>query len=184
MTVIGYASTSSLEQDQEPHVSALREAGAEKVFIDYGVTKVRTIRPNLESMLVQIHPGDTVIVWKMDSLALSIPRLVELVAGFMEKGASFRSLSEGVDTSLPHGAAVASTFAALANFERRIIRDRAGQGLSAARARGRAGGRPSLLNEEAIARAKEMHSDGVMSPKDIAGALGISVPTLYRYLSK
>lgn len=184
MTVIGYASTSTLEQDGELQVDALRRAGAGKVYIDYGVTGVRSMRPNLESMLDQIHVGDKVIVWKMDELALSMPRLVQLVADFFERGVTFRSLSEGVDTSAPNGAAVADVFSALAVFERGIVRDRTGKGLSAARARGRSGGRPSLLNEAAVISAKEMHSAGVMSPKDIAAALGVSVPTLYRYLSK
>jgi DNA invertase Pin-like site-specific DNA recombinase len=182
--VVGYVRVSTEEQSADLQIDALQAAGASKVFQDIGVSGVKTERPGLQALLDYLRPGDTLTVWRLDRLGRSMPHLTQLVSELRDKGIHFRSLTEGIDTSSINGELIFNIFASLAQFERQLIQERTRAGLASAKARGRLGGRPSLLGTEKIARAKALHKAGQMTNTEIAQALGVSVATLYRYLAK
>jgi DNA invertase Pin-like site-specific DNA recombinase len=142
--LLGYARVSTTDQQPHLQVDALERAGCYRVFTETA-SGARTDRPSLEQLLDQLRPGDTLVVWKLDRLGRSLRHLVDTVTGLAEHGIGFRSLQESIDTTTPGGKLVFHVFAALAEFERDLIRERTSAGLAAARARGRHGGRPSVL---------------------------------------
>jgi hypothetical protein len=121
-------------------------------------------------------PGDTLVVWKLDRLGRSLRHLVETVTGLAARGIGFRSLQEAIDTTTPGGKLVFHVFAALAEFERDLIRERTAAGLAAARARGRRGGRPSVLTGHKLQVAQQMYRSGQYTVAATAKTLGISRP--------
>jgi DNA invertase Pin-like site-specific DNA recombinase len=142
-------------------------------------------RPELNELLRNIRSGDVLVIWKLDRLGRSLKHLVELVGMLMEKGVGLQSLHDPVDTTTPHGRLTFNIFASLAEFERDLIRERTHAGLTAARARGRMGGRPKgiLPHAEATAMAAEtLYREGQLSTRQIASKLSISKSTLYAYL--
>jgi hypothetical protein len=97
----------------------------------------RTDRPIVAQVLDQLRPGDTLVVWKLDRLGRSLRHLVDTVTGLADRGVGFRSLQESIDTTTPGGKLVFHVFAALAEFERDLIRERTAAGLTAATAAAR-----------------------------------------------
>jgi hypothetical protein len=136
----------------------------------------RTDRPTLEQLLDQLRPGDTLVVWKLDRLGRSLCQPVDSVTGLAERGVGFRSLQEAIDTTTPGGKLVFHVFAALAEFERDLIRERTTAGLAAARARGRHGGRPSVMTAHKVRVAGEMYASGQYTVSAIATTLGSAGP--------
>jgi DNA invertase Pin-like site-specific DNA recombinase len=143
----------------------------------------RTDRPVLEQLLDQLRPSDTLVVWKLDRLGRSLRHLVDTVTGLADRGVGFCSLQEAIDTTTPGGKLVFHVFAALAEFERDLIRERTTAGLAAARARGRRGGRPSVLSGHKLQVAREMYCSGQYTVAAIADALGVSRASIYRHLT-
>lgn len=146
--LFGYARVSTDDQNLEAQIDALNDAGAERIFTDK-ISGTRRTRPELDQLLDQLRPGDTIIVTKYDRLARSLKDLLELVDLIKEKKAGFKSLSEDIDTTTPAGTLIFHVFASIAQFERERIAERTREGLAAARKRGRVGGRrPSLTPEQ------------------------------------
>jgi DNA invertase Pin-like site-specific DNA recombinase len=172
-----------LTTDQQPHlqVDALQRAGCYRVFTETA-SGARADRPILDQVLDQLRPGDTLVVWKLDRLGRSLRHLVDTVTGLAERGIGLRSLQEAIDTTTPGGKLVFRVFAALAGFERDLVRERTSAGLAAARARGRRGGRPSVLTGHKLQVAREMHASGQYTVVEIASTLGGSRASIYRYL--
>lgn len=141
---IGYARVSTLGQDESLQTVALQATGCEKIFIDHA-SGAKTSRPELDRMFDLLRAGDTVVVWKLDRLGRSTQHLVSLINHFKDNGVEFVSLTENMDTSTPGRILIFTVFAAMAQFERDLIRERTRAGLTAARARGRKGGRPAKL---------------------------------------
>ena len=110
-------------------------------------------------MLEQVREGDIIVIWTLDRLGRSLKRLVTLVSELMEKGVGLKSLNDPIDTTSSQGRPIFNIFASLAEFERGLIRKRTQAGLQAARARGRKGGRPKGLSEQ----AKKTAIAGVLS---------------------
>ena len=136
-------------------------------------------------MLVHVRPSDTVVIWKLDRLGRSLKHLVELVGELAERKVGLQSLNDPIDTTHAQGRLVFNLFASLAEFERELIRERTQAGLSAARSRGRIGGRPKGLpaKAEATAMAAEtLYREGRLSVSAIGEKLHISKSTLYSYL--
>src|SRR5205814_3803404 len=102
--------------------------------------------PGLAQALSQLRVGDTLVVWRLDRLGRSLSQLIALMSELESKGVGFRSLTEQIDTTTSGGKLIFHIFGALAEFERNLIRERTMAGLSAARARGRQGGRPKKLD--------------------------------------
>jgi len=181
---IGYARVSTRDQNCDLQVDALRAAGCEKIYSE-AVSGARADRPVLDELLRNIRSGDVLVIWKLDRLGRSLKHLVELVGTLMEKGVGLQSLHDPVDTTTPHGRLTFNLFASLAEFERDLIRERTQAGLTAARARGRNGGRPKgiLPQAEATAMAAEtLYREGKLTTRQIASKLSISKSTLYAYL--
>lgn len=128
-----------------------------------------------------LRKGDTFVVWKLDRLGRSVGKLVETVEKLEKQGIDFKSLTDAIDTSTPSGRFFFHVMASLAQMERELIAERTKAGLEAARLLGRKGGRKRKMSESKVESAKKLLASGV-SPKDVAKNLGISVPTLYRWV--
>lgn len=181
--LLGYARVSTPDQDLEAQLHPLKAAGCQKIFTDTA-SGARTERPGLDACLEALESGDTLVVWRLDRLGRSMPHLVGVVTGLKKRGVGFKSLSDGaMDTTTPSGELIFHIFAALAQFERELIRERTRAGLEAARARGRQGGRkPISASHPKVRMAKTMHQDRSLSINEICSSLGISRATFYRYL--
>ncbi|MFN3146958.1 MAG: recombinase family protein [Paracoccaceae bacterium] len=179
--LVGYARVSTQDQKPELQLDALKAAGCEKVFTEKA-SGARTDRPELQAALDYMRDGDTLIVWKLDRLARSLKQLVASVEALEERGIGFRTINGvQIDTTTSGGKLVFHIFAALAEFEREIIRERTRAGLDAAIARGRKGGRPPALSELDRAAALALLRDKTIPIKEVARRLGCSEATLYRY---
>lgn len=179
--LIGYARVSTQDQDTELQRVALVGAGCERTFEEKASGAQRD-RPQLAAALNIARKGDTLVVWKLDRLARSLRQLIETVEDLEEKGIGFRSLTENIDTTTPGGRLVFHLFAALAEFERGLIRERTLAGLSAAKANGRTGGRPRRLDAEKLAVARALLARPEFTVGLVAKQVGVSPATLYRYL--
>lgn len=179
--LLGYARVSTEEQDPALQLDALAKAGCARVFSDTA-SGALDARPELERVLDHLREGDTLVVWRLDRLGRSLRHLVDTVTGLAERGVGFRSLQESIDTTTPGGRLVFHVFAALAEFERDLIRERTHAGLAAARARGRRGGRPSVMTADKLAVAREMYVSGDHTVAVIAQTIGVSRASVYRHL--
>jgi len=181
---IGYARVSTREQNLDLQVDALKAAGCERVYQDVA-SGTKTARPALDELLGQLRAGDVLVIWKLDRMGRSLKHLVELVGSLMERKIGLLSLNDPIDTTSAQGRLVFNLFASLAEFERELIRERTQAGLSAARARGRVGGRPKGLSPKAEATAlaaETLYRERKLSVAAIAQKLHISKSTLYSYL--
>ncbi|HZA83493.1 MAG TPA: recombinase family protein [Actinomycetes bacterium] len=178
--LLGYARVSTTDQRPQLQVDALERAGCFRVFTETA-SGARTDRPVLEQDLDQLRPGDTLMVWKLDR---SLRHLVETITELAERGIGFRSLQESIDTTTPGGKLVFHVFAALSEFERDLIRERTAAGLAGARARGRHGGRPSVMTAHKLRVAQEMYASGQYTASAIATTLGVSRASIYRHLTR
>jgi DNA invertase Pin-like site-specific DNA recombinase len=179
--LIGYARVSTQVQDTELQRVALEAAGCERLFIEKASGAQRD-RPELNAALAYLRPGDALVCWKLDRLARSLKQLIETVEGLEARGIGFQSLTEKIDTTSPGGKLVFHLFAALAEFERGLIRERTMAGLASARARGRLGGRPPALTQEDRRVARTLLADPELSAADVAQRLNVSLSTLYRHV--
>lgn len=177
----GYARVSTLDQNLDSQVDALKAAGCDKIF-EEKMSGKRDDRPELKRLLDQLRKGDTLVVYKLDRLGRSTFKLLELTADFEKNGIEFVSIVDGIDTSTPVGKFFFRTMASIAELERDIIAERTQAGLKAARARGRVGGRPKA-DKSKINVALKLYDDGVPVP-EIVEATGVSKTTLYRYVNK
>lgn len=179
--LVGYARVSMQDQNPALQLDALTAAGCEKVFTEKASGAQRD-RPDLAAALSYMRSGDSLVVWKLDRLARSLPQLIETVATLEDQGIGFRSLTEAIDTTTAGGKLVFHIFGALAEFERSVIRERTRAGLKAARDRGRKGGRPPALSAADLAVAKALLRDPAITVDEVATRLKVSPATLYRHL--
>ncbi len=160
--LIGYARVSTQDQNLDLQLDALFKAGCstDKTYKDT-ISSAKELRPELEKALDQLRTGDTLVVWRLDRLGRSLQELITLVDGIRAQGADFKSLTENIDTTTSGGKLIFHVFAALAEYERGIIRERTKAGLQAARARGRFGGRPTIQSRDPqkIALARRLYAD-------------------------
>jgi len=145
------------------------------VFTDRA-SGARADRPQLTAVLDQLRPGDTLVVWKLDRLGRSLRHLVDTVTGLAARGVGFRSLQEQADTTTRGGKLVFHIFAALAEFERDLVRERTTAGLVAAGARGRTGGRPTVMTPATLQVARQQYASGEQTVAAIAATLGSAAP--------
>jgi DNA invertase Pin-like site-specific DNA recombinase len=178
--LIGYARVSTQDQNLELQLDALTKAGCQKVFEDT-ISGTRADRPGLGKALDMLREGDTLVVWKLDRLGRSVKQLVELVSALHKQNVQFKSLTDSIDTCTPSGRFFFHVMASLAEMERDLIVERTRAGLDVARQLGRKGGRKPKMTDSKIESAKKLLASGV-PPKDVAKNLGVSVPTLYRWI--
>lgn len=179
--LVGYVRISTQDQKPELQLDALQAAGCERLFEEKASGAQRE-RPELIAALEYMREGDTLVVWKLDRLARSTKQLIETVEMLEGRGVGFRSLTEAIDTTTSGGRLIFHIFAALAEFERSIIRERTNAGLKSARERGRKGGRPPALTPNDVAAAKALLADPTITAKDVARRLGVAVSTLYKHV--
>jgi DNA invertase Pin-like site-specific DNA recombinase len=176
---IGYARVSTDDQDLTFQLQVLREAGCKKIYQEK-ISGAYTKRPELEKMLEQLREDDTVIVWRLDRLARSTRKLLEIADKFHNAGAHFRSLCEPwADTTSHAGRMVMTVFAGIAEFERELIKERTSSGRHLAKQRGVKFGRPSKLNPEQKNLIKRLIAEGE-SIKSIAKTMNTHPSTIYR----
>ena len=180
---IGYARVSTQDQRSELQLDALAASGCEQVFQEK-VSGKDKYRPELETCLKVVRKGDSLVVWRLDRLGRSLKDLVEIVQGLEERGVGFQSLTESIDTTNTGGKLIFHVFAALAEFERNLIRERTVAGLAAARARGRKGGRKVKMQKADVRKAAAMLHDPLMTKTEVAQHFGISRVTLNAALER
>jgi DNA invertase Pin-like site-specific DNA recombinase len=179
---IGYARVSTADQHLRMQEDALKSAGCEEVYTDV-ISGVKSERPGLEKAFNYLREGDTLVVWKLDRLGRSIQHLIQTINMLQEKKISFKSLQENIDTGTSGGKLIFHIFSALAEFERDLIQERTQAGLKAARARGKMGGRPPLLDTRQINRMIEMYDEQKNTVAEICKIYSISRPSFYNYLN-
>lgn len=160
---------------------ALEKAGCERIYEDT-ISGTHAERPGLTKALEMLRIGDTLVVWKLDRLGRSVKNLITLVGDINSKGIHFRSLTDSIDTSTPSGRFFFHVMASLAEMERELIVERTRAGLEVAKALGRKGGRKRTMTDSKIDSAKKLLSSGI-PPRDVAKDLGVSLATLYRWIS-
>lgn len=175
--LVGYARVSTNEQETSVQLDALRRAGVRRVFSEK--TSGVGPRPQLHRALATIGEGDVLVVWKMDRMARGLKDLLTLLERIGEQGASFRSLTEPVDTTSALGELVVQILGAVAQFERRLIWERCEAGRRAAMDRGVVFGRRPVLDADGVALAVRLYREG-FSLSDLAAMLGVSYTAVRR----
>lgn len=178
--IIGYARVSTQDQNLQMQKDELQKFGVFEIF-EEKMSGKRKDRPALEEMLKCLRSGDRVVVYKLDRISRSTKHLIELAEHFEEIGVEFISIKDNIDTSTATGRFFFRMMASISELERDITSERTKSGLLAARARGRSGGRPKT-DPKTIKTALKMYHSKQHSISEITKTLGISAPTLYRYV--
>lgn len=180
--IVGYARVSTEEQKLDLQIQALEKAGCEKIFSDHGQSGGDFTRCGLQAVLQQLKSGDTLVVWRLDRLGRSLSGLVTLMDDLGGREINFHSISENINTASSGGRLMFHMMAALAEFERSLISERTRAGMAAAKAHGKALGRPNSLTNDQIREAQRVLSRAGVRARDIADQLGVSTRTLRRHL--
>jgi DNA invertase Pin-like site-specific DNA recombinase len=180
--LVGYARVSTQDQTLNLQKDALKQSGCTKIFTDTA-SGTKTERKGLQEALDYARKGDVLVVWKLDRLGRSLKNLIENITALESHGVGFKSITENIDTTSSGGKLIFHIFGALAEFEKDIIRERTQAGLNAARARGKKGGRPKLLNtSKKVKTVLRLYNDRNNTIDEICQMVGISRATLYRYI--
>lgn len=177
----GYARVSTEQQNLDRQLDLLNAYGVDFLYNEK-MTGTKKERPELNKLLERVTEGDTVVIESLSRLGRSTKDLIELVEFFEEKGVHLVSLKESINTSTPTGKLLFTLMSALAQFERDVIADRTREGLKAARARGRKGGRPKA-DPKRVQQAVKLYQAGQHSIREIEELTGVKKATLYRYLT-
>jgi DNA invertase Pin-like site-specific DNA recombinase len=175
---VGYARVSTRDQDPQLQLDALKAADVDEILTEHASGKDRK-RPELERALAKLEAGDTLVVWKLDRLGRSVVDLANIVNDLGERGVEFRSLTEGFDTTTNGGKLLFHVMAAMAEYERAIIRERVQNGVDAARKQGRVGGRPSKLTDDDLDLLVELWDRGT-PVTTLAEKWDVDKATIYR----
>lgn len=178
---IGYARVSTDDQHLDLQRDALTQAGCSVIY-EEAVNGKNAARLELEQCRKALREGDTLVVWRLDRLGRSLSDLVKTVADLELCGVHFESLTEQIETGSAAGKLQFHVFAALAEFERGLIRERTHAGLASARARGRLGGRKPKLDDRQVREIKALLSDPDVQVAEVARRYGVSRTTLYKHV--
>jgi DNA invertase Pin-like site-specific DNA recombinase len=179
--LIGYCRVSTSDQNLSLQKDELKKFGCSKIYEDVA-SGSKSERVGLEAAIDFAREGDTLVIWKLDRLGRSLRDLIEIVNRLEQNGVSFVCITQNIDTRTPGGKLFFHIFGALAEYERDLIRERTKAGLTAARARGRKGGRKPAMTEEQVEQARAMMDNPKLKIKSIIKTLGISKATLYKYV--
>lgn len=184
--LVGYMRVSSADDRQSVDLQrdALVAAGIDERHLHTDkASGARDDRPGLKACLDYLKAGDTLVVWKLDRLGRSLPHLLGIVTDLKARGIAFRSLTEAMDTTTPHGEFLFSVFGALAQYERALTRERVVAGLAAAKRRGRRGGRPPVIDPEQVEQITAALDSGA-SKASVCRAFKVARSTLIDTLSR
>lgn len=182
MAIYGYARVSTEGQCLDRQIDALKAAGVkeENIYCEK-MTGTKSSRPKLNALLDVVEKNDVIIIEALNRLGRSSSDLINLMKSLNEKGVILKSLKESLDFSTVQGQFIANFLALMAEFEREVIHSRVVEGVAAARARGRVGGRPATP-DKIIDKALKMYDMHNLTVSEICRACGISRPTLYKAL--
>ena len=184
---IGYGRVSTADQNPDSQRDALEAAGCDEVYIDKASGKLAS-RPELDKALARLRPGDTLVITRLSRAMRSLRQLLDLTADLGERGVGLVVLKQQIDTTTPTGRLVFHVLAAIDEFQRELIVEGTLEGLDAARARGRTGGRPPAMSPDRVELARKLADEKAEDGRNaytvtrIAEMLGVSRPTLYRAL--
>ena len=179
---IGYARVSTQEQNLDRQLDNLKAAGCERIYCEK-MTGTKAHRPELDKMKEALRAGDVLVIDSFSRLSRSTKDLLETVEMLTDQGVNIISLKEQLDTTTATGKLMLTMLSALSQFERDIIAERTKDGLKAARARGRNGGRPKAGTDKIRAAAMAAYDANTMTNKDIANQFGVSTATLSRWIA-
>ena len=177
---IGYARVSTADQNLDLQRDALQAAGCERIF-EEKESGTKNERPELLRLMDTLRPEDTLVVWRLDRLGRSLKHLIATVEELDMRQVGFQSVTEAIDTTTSGGKLIFHLFASLAEFEKNLIQERTKAGLIAARARGRKGGRKTVMDEDKRKAAQALRNDTSQSVTAICKTLGVSRATFYRF---
>jgi DNA invertase Pin-like site-specific DNA recombinase len=178
--LIGYARVSTEGQELNRQLDMLNQYGVERIYQEK-MTGTKADRPELTRMKEALRSGDTVVIESLSRLGRSTKDLLTIIDEWEKQGVQVVSLKERIDTSTPTGKLLLTVLSAISQFERDITVQRTNEGLQAARARGRNGGRPKA-DQKAVEKAVKLYEAQTHSIKEITEICGISQATLYRAL--
>ena len=182
--LVGYARVSTVTQNEDRQMEALKKYGCEKIFLDK-LSGKDTKRPELQKMMDFVREGDTVIVTEFSRFSRSTKDLLSLVEQLTEKNVEFKSLKENVDTTTSSGKLVLTIFAALSEFERSVILERQAEGIAIAKAKGKKLGRKKkVINDDKLVEMYNEWKDNYIYQKKIMKEVGISRTTLNKHLNR
>lgn len=181
MALIGYGRVSTRDQNPDSQHDQMTTASVDEIFIDKASGKLAS-RPQLDAALRHLRAGDVLVVIKLDRLGRSVKHLAEIAGQLDERGVELRVLQQGIDTTTSVGRLFFHILAAIAEFEHELIKERTVDGLAAARARGRNGGRKPSLTPAARRQIQEMYDSRDYTVEEIAKAFKTTRPTIYRAL--
>ena len=176
--ILGYARVSTDAQNLDRQLDALKRYGIDKLYCEK-MSGTKKSRPELDRMMKEIEDGDTIVIESLSRLGRSVKNLAELMEVFNSRNIRLISLKETIDTTSSTGRLLFTILSSLAQFERDVLVERTREGLSAARARGRYGGRPKT-NETAVKKAVALYQTKQYSLKEIHQLTGVSASTIYR----
>lgn len=181
---IGYARVSGVDQNLDLQRDALTSAGCAQIYADKASSRTTKARPELANVRRALRPGDTLVVWRLDRLAGNTNDLVLIVNELIAAGVEFESLNEHIDTRTPAGKMFFTIMASMAQYRLDVIHENTMAGLKAARARGRVGGRPPALDDQAIKEVRALLLDPEITVASIAERYQVSRATLYNTLKR
>jgi len=181
--LFGYARVSTADQNPDHQIDALRRAGVahDDIYVDHA-SGAKASRPQLDIVLRLLRDGDTLKITRLDRLGRSVLHLVTLGADLRERGVGLHVTEQGIDTMTAEGRAMFGMLSVLAELQRELIVANTRDGLAAARARGRKGGRRPKLNAEQIAHAQELYDAGDRTVQQIADLFSVPRTTVYGHL--
>ena len=184
MTVqrIGYGRVSTSDQNAASQEDALKAAGCNKVYLET-MTGTKKDRPELNKVMDVLRSGDTLVVTRLDRLGRSAKDLLDIVTSLEERGVDFEVLEQSINTKTPEGKMLFTIISSFAEFERAIMRDRTIEGLAAARARGRLGGRPPKFTPKQKTQIVRLYNDGV-HVSEIMQMFSAARPTIYKVINE
>ena len=181
----GYARVSTADQNPDHQIDALLRAGVDRdnIHVDYA-SGAKASRPELDLLNKRMREGDTLKVTRLDRIARSLQHLVNYGAELRDRGIQLHIIEQGIDTTTPEGRAMYGMLGVMAELQRELILANTRDGLAAARARGRVGGRKPKLNDRQAARAQELYDSRTMKVQEIANLLKVPRSTVYGYLNR
>jgi DNA invertase Pin-like site-specific DNA recombinase len=182
-SLLGYGRVSTKDQNPDSQRDALLEAGvaAERIYIDRGRSGKLASRPALDECLAALQPGDTLVITRLSRVARSMRNLLNLTEELRQRDVGLRVLKQDIDTTSPTGRLVFHLLAAIDEFQRELIVENTNEGIEAAKARGRKGGRPAGLDPRRVKHARQLFDSGE-TVSEIAKVLRVSRATVYRHL--